>query len=321
MNPESTITCRTRRSLNLDAPTATSRPAHLSAASGLVQVGQWLYIVADDEGSLGVFPVEGDAAGTLLQVFPGTLPDDPIERKRVKPDLESLALLPPDPAWPHGALLALPSASRPNRVLGALIALDANGAAISAVRTIDLAGFFAPLRDQLIALNIEGAVITGNELILFQRGNKAAAVSMTLRFDYNTICRGLHTGFVEALAPTRIDRYDLGTIDQIPLAFTDACALVDGRIVFCAVAEDTSDPYLDGVFSGAVIGLLDLDGAQISRQRIDAPAKIEGIAARLIDDHIALLLVTDADDVAVTGLLLEACVVSECTGSTESECS
>jgi len=305
--PRSTIIpCHVLRQLSLIAPSAPKRPAHLAAASGLVHVGGWLYVVADDELQLGVFRFGADEPGTLLRMFAGDLPNGPGARKKAKPDLESLVLLPPDPHWPHGALLALPSASRPNRNRGALLTLDVQGAPDGAARIIDLSGFFALLRESIPASNIEGATIVGTELVLFQRGNKAAAASACLRFDYAAFAIGLANGAVGAMALTRVDLLDLGSIDGIPLAFSDACALPDGRIAFCAVAEDTDDPYLDGAFCGAAIGMLDANGALASLRRIDAPAKIEGISARRVDDIIELLLVTDADDAAAAGLLLEA---------------
>ena len=52
--------------------------------------------------------------------------------------------------------------------------------------------------------------------------------------------------------------------------------------------------------------MLDANGALTSLCRIDAPAKIEGIAARIVDGGIDLLLVSDADDANVAGLLLTA---------------
>jgi hypothetical protein len=300
------IPCQVLRQLTLAAPSAPMRPAHLAAASGLVQVGAWLYVVADDELQLGVFPLTADEPGRLLPLFAGELPDAPKARKKAKPDLEALVLLPPGPHWPHGALLALPSASRPNRSRGALLALDAQGTPDGVARAIDLDGFFALLCDHVPALNIEGAAVVGPELLLFQRGNKAAAASACLRFDYAAFAIALATGVVAALAPVRIDGFDLGAIEGIPLAISDACTLSDGRIAFCAVAEDSDDPYLDGAFRGAAIGLLDANGALAFLRRIDAPAKIEGIAGRSIGDSIELLLVTDADDAATAGLLLEA---------------
>ena len=276
-----------------------------------MQIGDWLYVVADDELHLGVFARDANTPGRLLRVFDGDLPDAPAARKQAKPDLESLLLLPSHPRWPRGALLALPSASRINRHRGALLTLDSDGMPNHAARVIDLGAFFAPLRAQFAALdsavlNIEGAVIVGAELVLFQRGNKASAPSACLRFDYAAFASGLADGVVDAIACARIDVFDLGAIDGIALTFTDACALTDGRIVFCAVAEDTDDPYLDGAFRGAAIGMLDANGALTSLCRIDAPAKIEGIAARIVDGGIDLLLVSDADDANVAGLLLTA---------------
>ena len=306
MASNNTIPCHVLRQLTLTAPSTPTRPAHLSAASGLVQIGDWLYVVADDELHLGVFARDANTPGRLLRVFDGDLPDAPAARKQAKPDLESLLLLPSHPRWPHGALLALPSASRINRHRGALLTLDSDGMPNHPARVIDLGEFFAPLRAQFAALNVEGATIVGNELVLFQRGNKASAQSACLRFNYQEFAAGLAEGALDAIACARIDVFDLGAIDGIALTFTDACALTDGRIVFCAVAEDTDDPYLDGAFRGAAIGMLDANGALTSLCRIDAPAKIEGIAARIVDGGIDLLLVSDADDANVAGLLLTA---------------
>lgn len=80
---------------------------HLSAASGLVQARQRLFVVADDEHMLAVFDLSGERAGRLQRLFAGELPDKPKARKAAKPDLEALAHLPPWPGCPHGALLAL----------------------------------------------------------------------------------------------------------------------------------------------------------------------------------------------------------------------
>ena len=72
------------RELTLKAPPSAGRPAHLSAASGLVRVGGQLYVVADDELQLGVFPAIGNAPGDLLRLFPGELPRSHKPRKAKK---------------------------------------------------------------------------------------------------------------------------------------------------------------------------------------------------------------------------------------------
>lgn len=83
---------------------------HLSAASGLVRLGQRLYVVADDELHLGIFKdstVTGQAPskGKLLRLLEGDLPNKMEKRKKAKPDLETLALLPALPGFDTGALL------------------------------------------------------------------------------------------------------------------------------------------------------------------------------------------------------------------------
>lgn len=100
------------RALDLVAAESPGRSAHLSAASGLVRAGKFLYVVADDELHLGVFDAAGAAAGSLLRLFDGELPESGSKRKKKKPDLEALTLLPPFAAFAHGALFALGSGSR-----------------------------------------------------------------------------------------------------------------------------------------------------------------------------------------------------------------
>ena len=102
----------TLRTLDLDCGSEAHRPAYLSAASGLVAVGQFLYVVADDELHLGIFEIDSHRPGTLLRLFPRALPSHPTKRKKAKPDLEALLQLPAFNHHPHGALLALGPGSK-----------------------------------------------------------------------------------------------------------------------------------------------------------------------------------------------------------------
>ena len=70
------------RELDLSSSTQPGRPSFLTAASGLAVIGEHLYVVADDELSLGVFPRKGNAAGDLIRLLPGELPRKPKARKR-----------------------------------------------------------------------------------------------------------------------------------------------------------------------------------------------------------------------------------------------
>ena len=103
------------RTLTLDASQHPLGRPHLSAASGLVLLGQRLYLVADDEQHLGVLDLGSDAPLQLLRIVEGDLPAGAAARKAAKRDFEAITLLPPHAQAPHGALLVLGSASRPQR--------------------------------------------------------------------------------------------------------------------------------------------------------------------------------------------------------------
>ena len=303
-----------RRELTLRAPSIPGRHPYLSAASGLVLAGDFLYVVADDEHHLGVFPATGDAAGGLIAILPGALPAPQRERKARKPDLEALTCLPPFPDYPGGALLALPSGSRPNRRTGALLGLDALGAVIGTPRAIDCSAVFALLEPQFPALNIEGAVVVADRLRLLQRGSKHHGQNAWIDLSLPAVLQALATSDAvndAKLVGTRM--FDLGTIDGIPLGFTDAAALPDGALLFAAVAENSENTYEDGPCVGAAVGVADHDGRLRFLERLDVNYKVEGVDARIAGHMIELLLVTDSDDERIPASLLTA-VLSAQTG-------
>lgn len=295
------------RDLDLAAPTSPGRPAFLSAASGLVCIRDFIYVVADDELDLGVFRAGTNEPGRLIPMFAGSLPLDAAERKKQKPDFEALLQLPAFGDHTHGALLALGSGSKRNRRMGALLGLNSKGAVHGAPHIVDLSPILAPLNDQFVALNIEGAIIARDELHLLQRGNRRDAASAIIRFslpDFLDALRGKHA----SLAPLSVSAINLGEIDGVPLSFTDAAALPDGFMVFSAVAEDTDNSYDDGPCVGAAVGIIDGKGRLRSIERLEYPHKIEGIAARVDGDAIHLLLVTDADDAGTKASLFSATI-------------
>ena len=62
------------RDLDLSHSVEAEDASFLSAASGLVRAGSFLYVVADDELHLGIFPATGNAPGHLIRLFEGALP-------------------------------------------------------------------------------------------------------------------------------------------------------------------------------------------------------------------------------------------------------
>ncbi|MBD9482288.1 hypothetical protein IB229_04850 [Pseudomonas sp. PDM14] len=275
--------------------------AHLSAASALVRVGGQLYVVADDELHLGVFAAAGSQPGRLSRLFTGELPPTKAERKAAKPDLEALALLPPDEGFAHGALLALGSGSTGKRQTSVLLALDARGALQGEPRLIDLAALYQPLRERFADLNIEGAFLLGEQFVLLQRGNQGDSANAVVRFAWSALRTWLADPAGQAPTAESVEVVQLGELGGVTLGFTDGAALAEGRWLFSAVAENTADSYQDGACLGTLIGLVEADGRVRRLAELDGRWKVEGIA---LDEAGDLLLVTDADDPATAASLL-----------------
>ncbi len=245
---------------------------YASAASGLVIQGDQFYIVADDELSLYCYPLNGHRPGVKMRLFPGELPEAPEERKRLKPDLEALVMV-------GNELLALPSGSKPNRTQGARISLKNNS-----IRPFDLGAIITDLTQDFPELNLEGAVLCGERIRLFQRGNgergENALIDLSLK------------AFLDGTTQEKIiRRVSLGHLGGVPLSFTDAVAH-GNSILFLAVAEASASTYFDGAFAGAVLGQMDLNGVIQAMDPLLMPSKPEGIAVR--EGHA--YLVSDDDD-------------------------
>ncbi|CBL44921.1 Hypothetical protein HDN1F_13380 [gamma proteobacterium HdN1] len=299
------IDVQVQRSLTLQAPPEAGRPLFLSAASGLVCLRQYFYVVADDELHLGQFAREGDLPGTLLRLFPGRLPDGPAERKAQKPDLEALTLLPAAPNWPFGALLALGSGSKAARYSGALCVLEDNGRVQGEPKIFELNRLYNALENYIGKLNIEGAFVNGDQLMLLQRGNKKSRLNALIRLPLNhTLNALLEPEVTIDVSANQIVPFELGSVKGVPLAFTDGQALPNGDFVFSAVAEDTEDSYHDGDCVGVVLGVASVHGRVLWQQPLRQVFKVEGISASVEGTNIQLQLVTDADDPSMPAMLL-----------------
>lgn len=284
------------RKLTLDPATHPRSRRFLSAASGLVRLGRRHYVIADDEQHLGVFDPASPGPVQLVRLFDGDLPESAKKRKKKKADLESLALLPPLPRCPGGALLTLGSGSRPNRRRGALLGLDAAGALLGQVRVIDLGPLYEPLGRRFDEVNIEGALILDDDLMLLQRGNKGGP-NATVRFAWRELEPWLLGEADEAPEPRLVREYDLGAADGIAFGFTDCAALPEGGgWIFSAVAEDTENAYDDGGCAGVAIGVVGAEGGVQAMLPLEPCRKVEGIDTRMLQGKVVIGMVTDADD-------------------------
>ena len=299
------------RELNLSIPVAQGRPNFLCAASGLVGIENNFYVVADDELSLGIFPATGDGPGKLFPVFPGELPEHHTERKKQKPDLEAITYLSKEHFRPFGAILVVPSGSKPNRFAGGIIPLQKNGDLDPNLRTVDFGQLYKELRLTFSDLNIEGAVISNANLKLFQRGNARAGKNAVI----DVCLTGLLEDLLKDGKPSgqhiqSTSFVDLGELHGTPLSFTDAALYMDKEIWFLAVAEKTDSTYDDGEFCGASIGYLNQDGSLGKMYELNCPQKPEGLWFSQGHPHREFVVVTDSDHPACPSMLYRGTISS-----------
>lgn len=298
------LAVRHLRTLTVDARAHPRGQPHISAASSLVCAHGRAYVISDDEHHLAVFRGP-QAPGALHRMLPGDLPRSAKARKQMKPDLEALLLLSGTPG-PHGqALAAFGSGSRPNRDTGVLVPLDAHGVPAEPARRFDLKPLYEPLRAELGEINIEGALLLGDELLLLHRGVNARSENAIVRYRRHELLAVIE-GRRHQVRPRALQISRLGSIDGVALGYTDGTALDAHTWVFCAAAEDTGDSYADGPSRGTALGLADADGRLLALHRLDTPLKVEGIAARRHARGLDICLVTDADDPAQSSQLLLA---------------
>jgi hypothetical protein len=295
------------RTLDLEEPSGPGRAAHVSAASGVVRRAEFVYVVGDDELFLAEFDAAGSAPGRLRRALSGDLPGDYAERKRGKPDLEVLTILPPYEDHPHGALLGLGSGSEPTRDRGFAWALAADGSLAGDPRELELTPLYSLLRERLPELNVEGAAVMGDRLWLLQRGNgprgENAVIELGLAEVMSSLVRERRLGAAE---PRDVTVYDLGELGGGKLTFSDASPLGEDLLVFTASAEASESTYEDGAIRGSVVGTIDCDGEVRHLRTIDRRYKVEGVHAVLDTGVMTLTFVCDQDDPDVASPLLSA---------------
>ena len=295
------------------ADAALDRPAAVRSASSLAWVPGGVAVVQDDANFIGVFDPNG-ARTRAIALPPGheglRLFDDHRGNKAHKLDLEACV------AVEHAGdtlLLALGSGSTPRREQAVLVRGWATGS--PTVECVHLPQLYDALRAQRAfsgsELNVEGAIVVGDRLRLFGRGNGAPRdgilpVNATCELDWTRFLAHVLDPAREPVPPlAAVVRYDLGTLEGVPLGFTDATIWRDGTL-YSAAAEESPDAVRDGRVAGSVIGVIDRAGArwaplvEPSGRMFDG--KVEGVVASR-DATDRLLVVVDADDPGASSML------------------
>jgi hypothetical protein len=280
--------------------------APVRAASAVVPFGGgWL--VAQDDAPHAAWVRDGSV--TRVRILPAVGGLETFEEsagtKHLKPDLEGAFAVPRG----DGAVVLLGSGSAPARTRASCVTLAPSGP-VSCVA--DLGPLYGSAARALGVppdlLNFEGACVVGNAVRWFHRGLPSAGVpAASVDVDLAGLLAAL-TGDDPA-SEVRVGgprRYELGSVDGVGLAVTDAVVLRDGRLLVSAAAEDTADPRDDGPVVGSVLAVLDGDAvvAGAPLPLLDGVvAKVEGLA--VVEDDAApgragtgahLLATVDADD-------------------------
>lgn len=260
----------------------------LCAASGLVSVEEQLFVVPDDGLSLGCFDQHLEQPGIPRRLFSDApLPHDHAQAKMLKPDQESLTLVPAS-YFGHQSLLSVGSGSLANRQRGVLMPVEEG----QEPQVFNLGPLYDFLRTRFPTLNIEGLALQGDLLRMLQRGNGENVPNAIIDLDAAAFFEGVQAGTVGPEAFRSSKEVELGRLDGVRLSFTDLTPTRDGHFLFTASAEDTGNPVDDGKVAGSVIGRMNRDGTIESMRRLDREFKVEGVD---IGADGKIRLVTDAD--------------------------
>jgi hypothetical protein len=298
------------------------RPAHVRAGSALARLGtSTLAVVQDDASFVALIEGVGSASASASSLVVRDLPlpahdgvrqfDDGRGNKKAKLDLEACLAL-------DGGALLIAFGSGSTRARERVVVVDDPCGERPRVTVVEAPELYAAMRAEPIfcgsELNVEGAALAGDDVLLLQRGNGAACGELEPTDASARIDREALLAYVRGAAPCPPMRdvvaWELGTSGDTRLTFTDAVATAGRWTAFLACAEASPDATRDGPVSGVMIGRLDdrareAQLAPITDER-GAPLldKAEGIALDGRDATRAWLVV-DRDDPDRPAELLE----------------
>ncbi|NII85651.1 DUF6929 family protein [Pedobacter sp. SG918] len=251
----------------------------VGSASGLFLHEDLLYIIGDNSGHLNEYNIKTKKLRKIQILFDKTL--DQLENipKPLKPDFEILC-------QHNNKLYILGSGSTSKRNL--MIEFDLKTQKVfqkDLTETYSLLKSISKIDDQ--NFNLEGATFTGNEWLLFNRGNGINAKNGIFNIQEADLAK---------IKQAKFNPFKLPNIDHVESSFTDAL-LVKNEIFFIATAEDTKSTYADGKILGSFIGSINLQTLKLTfSNKISGKHKFEGITLLSQNEHSAIFLLCEDRD-------------------------
>jgi hypothetical protein len=274
----------------LGARIVSTRPlAGVTGGSALLAVGGRLLAVHDDAFRVSWIELPSFVVTPLVLAGDGA----PLA-KADKPDFEAAV------SAPDGSIHVLGSGSTARRCV--LARIDPSNSAVALRQRPALYGCVQDALDCGVRPNIEGAIVAGERLRLFNR-----AAGRTPNASVDVPLESLDGAAPRVLA---LRRFELGALDGVRLGFTDVAILGAGRCAFLAAAEAAPDAIADGPVTGSVVGLLEPapSGETARWARLVAgdgrpsALKVEGLVVDA--DTRGAWLLTDSDDEGTPAELL-----------------
>jgi hypothetical protein len=161
--------------------------------------------------------------------------------------------------------------------------------------------------------NLEGAVVVGDRLRLFNRGNGAGEARDAVgEVSLPQLLRHLRDPLLHGAPPlSKVQELALGDVNGTRLTVTDATVHPDGRTLFLAAAEASPNTWDDGEVKGTALGVLGADGTTtlwplLDEQGRSLTDKVEGIAVDPANPRRAFVVVDKDDPHAPADLLVVA---------------
>lgn len=247
----------------------------IGSASGLIYKTPVLYLIGDNSSYLYEYHTE------INDIVKHPILENADENiaKKDKPDFEAITSF-------EDKLYVFGSGSTPKR--NKMVEINT---VEKEIRTNDLTDLYSVMQSfgQIKAddFNLEGAIYTGKEWLLFNRGNGKSSKNVIFTIYGKNLINEFNMISNE---------YKLPKINKVRSSFTDA-VLVDNTIYFLASAEDTESTYHDGEVKGSLIGAINMETMKIEfTQKISDTHKFEGLSLyQNLDKKLEFLLCEDKD--------------------------